>query len=425
LTVIFRIFSGRFALLIFSGCLLALYAGFIQPGNAYLGYRPLEFVADFYVAVVLAFALVCFALPLRAEKPSDFFCFFYSLLVVLPYGLLYQSQGEVTFDQFLVSMFVLALPLVLVKFASQFTIVINMPGLMASATISTLLMICMVFGTAYILVMAPKTASFDLASIYVRRLDAREVFSAGSLGAYVQSITVNGLLPLAAFLSGVSSRKFRLLLVLLCGLAFFYVLGLRAQFPMILIGYMLGRNVSRNLAYLLPRQVILLVVVFCLVALLEWLIFDLSISGDQIVRRVFTVPPFIIAAYFDLMRDVAQGWSLLSGLATPNGVTYLVGELYFNSADSNANTNTFIYQLASSGVAGYLTNVVLIIGIFTLLDSLHFRKEDPVFLYLGFIFSVLLVEQNATTSLLSSGIGLFIIIYSLARSASPLTVRSS
>jgi hypothetical protein len=35
------------------------------------------------------------------------------------------------------------------------------------------------------------------------------------------------------------------------------------------------------------------------------------------------------------------------------------------------------------------------------------------------------VEQNATTSLLSSGIGLFIIIYSLARSASPLTVRSS
>jgi hypothetical protein len=413
--MLFRLFTGRLALLAFSGALVMLYVGFIQPGNAYLGYRPLEFTLEYFVAISIAALVIGFTMPLEADKPSDFFRFFYSLLVVLPYGLLYASQGEVSFDQFLLMLSVLSLPLMLLSLTTRVTIAINTPAVISARTIGVFLFVCMVFGTIYILLMAPKTASFDLASIYVRRLDAREVFTAGSLGAYVQSITVNGLLPLTAYLAGIAEKRSRLLVVIACGAAFFYVLGLRAQFPMIAVGYLLGLNVSRSTVHRLPRQVLAIVAAVMAIAVLEWLVFDLSVVGDQIVRRVFTVPPFIISAYFDLMRDVAQGWSMISGLSAPGGVTYLVGELYFNSPDSNANTNTFIYQLASGGVAAYAANVFLVTAVFILLDSLHRRKRQPVFLYLGFIFSVLLVEQNATTTLLSSGIGLFIIVYAFSK----------
>lgn len=410
--------STKLKLFVAYASILALYAQFIQSGNAYLGYEAINFTLDYWIILSLTVILLLIFLPTRLRLPSDFFSLFYSIFILAPYGILYSSLGEVPLQVVSVNLAVLVAPLLAIRVLANRLVLLNMPGLVSAPVLRLFLIICMVFGTTYILVMAPKTASFDLASIYIRRLDARGVFTAGSLGAYVQSITVNGLLPLSAFIAGLSRKKLSLLIVFLCAVAFFYVLGLRAQFAMIAIAYLLGLNVMNKSVEKLPNQISTLILLICTISILEWIYFDFSFVADQVIRRLFTVPPFIIAAYMDLMRDVTQGWSLIAGLSAPDGVTYLVGQLYFNDPESNANTNTFVYQLAANGLVGYLAVIILVTVVFVLLNSLYKQKNDPTFLYLGFIFSVLLVEQNATTALVSSGIGFFIIVFSLVRAKS-------
>ena len=79
--MLFKFLTGRFALLAFSGALVMLYVGFIQPGNAYLGYRPLEFTLEYFVAIAIAALVIGFTMPLEADKPSDFFRFFFDFLM--------------------------------------------------------------------------------------------------------------------------------------------------------------------------------------------------------------------------------------------------------------------------------------------------------------------------------------------------------
>lgn len=152
-----------------------------------------------------------------------------------------------------------------------------------------------------------------------------------------------------------------------------------------------------------------------LVSYVEYSYSRYSIVADYFLRRVFAVPPFVLANFFDfLFRDAFSDWSAFAGKETPLGITFFIGEWYLGTKGTNANTNAFVYALASGGVPAYLLTILIVVAVFSYLDAVfRSRSSSPGMLFAGFLYAILLVEQAATTALLSSGVAAVIVLASL------------
>ena len=89
---------------------------------------------------------------------------------------------------------------------------------------------------------------------YERRLDGREIYTAGSLIAYAQSICMNGIAPFLAF-RGAINKQFTLNFIAFSSVLFFYwLLGVKAPFAYtilaFLVGYLARKNHLRYFLYL-------------------------------------------------------------------------------------------------------------------------------------------------------------------------------
>ena len=400
-------------LIIFSIGLIGVYELFLQNTNEYMGYRPLIFSFGYFFGLTITILFSTNLIAKSLEKPSDFFPFFYCILIIIPYGVLHEIAGPIKIDIFFLNMTVLFIPVILVKLATKNTLYFKTPTLISISHLVGLIIACAILGTMYVAINAPVSSGFDILSSHLRRLEAREIFLGSSLGAYISSITLNGLLPLLAYHFGSRGRGFPLLIVLICGVIFYYTLGVKAHFLMIFVGYLLGRNVRLHRLGRIWIQMRWLIILIFLAFAIEFLSIEYSFIADYLIRRLFSIPSFILSGYLDLIANPANNWEIWSGIDSSRNVTYLVGELYFNDPDANANTNTFVYQIAANGILSYILSIILVIIVLILIDSNYAVKNNHVFMYLGFIFSILLVEQNATTVLLSSGVGLLLLAFSL------------
>ena len=79
------------------------------------------------------------------------------------------------------------------------------------------------------------------------------------------------------------------------------------------------------------------------------------------------------------------------------------------------NTDAFLYALSASGLLGYLTAVLAVLLILALYDRLFSTSGNPVYLFLGFLFAVLLLEQAYSVALISSGVGLLTVLTAMER----------
>jgi len=400
-------------LAIFSMGLIFAYEFFLQGTNEYIGYRPLIFNFQYFTGLIISILLSTNLIATKLKKPSDFFPFFYCILIIIPYGVLHEIMGRIEIDRFFLNMTLLLIPVMSVKLVTKNILYFKLPTLIFSRHLIVLITACAIFGTMYVVINAPASSGFDVLSSNLRRLEAREIFLGSSLGAYILSITVNGLLPILAYHFGSVERGLPVVIVLVCGAAFYYVLGVKAHFLMIVVGYLLGKNARLYRLERIWMQMRWLILFIFIVFVFEFIWFEYSFIADYLIRRLFSIPAFILSGYFDLIANPANNWEIWSGLHSSRGVTYLVGELYFNDLDANANTNTFIYQLAANGVLSYIVNIFLVITVLIFIDSNYAVKNNHIFMYFGFIFSVLLVEQNATTVLLSSGVGLLLLAFSV------------
>ena len=403
-------------LIIFSMGLIGAYEFFLQETNEYIGYKPLIFNLRYCFELSIPILFSANLIATELKKPSDFFPFFYCILIIIPYGVLHGIMGPIGIDMFFLNMTLLLIPAISVKLATKNIFYIKIPPLIPSRHLMVLITACAIFGTMYVAMNAPANSGFDVLSSHLRRLEAREIFLGGSFGAYISSITLNGLLPILAFHFGNGKRRLPLVIIMGCGVIFYFTLGVKAHFLMIVVGFLLGRNVRLNRFGRIWVQMRWLIFLIFLAFAIEFLWLEYSFVADYLIRRLFSIPAFILSGYFDLITNPANNWEIWSGLASSRGVTYSVGELYFNDPTANANTNTFIYQLAENGVLSYIKSILLVIMVLIYIDSNYAFKNNYIFMYLGFIFSVLLVEQNATTVLLSSGVGLLLLAFSVGSS---------
>lgn len=403
-------------LLFFAVAILLMYDSQLAEANAYAGYLPVGMEADHLALLVVSVVTAAMLMPLRIERPSDFLSLFFGLFVLVPFAALHSIYGPVRVAEYLLSFSVLVLPVVVVLLASRAVPALHLPALLTPLAVEAAIALICLGGVAYAVVHAPSSAGIDLGSSYERRIEGRAAFPAGELAAYVNAAIVNGLAPLAAFAGGLWRQRLMPAIALASGLAFFYVLGLKAPLFYIVLAWVIGVATRKGRVGLFPVVVFAVLWGALLVSYVEYSYDRYSVVSDYFLRRVFAVPPFVLANFFDfLFQDAFSGWSALSGRQTPLGITFFVGEWYLGTKGTNANTNAFVYALASGGVPYYLFTTLVVAVVFSYLDAVFRSRNRPGMLFAGFLYAILLVEQAATTALLSSGVAAVIVLASLLR----------
>lgn len=411
-----RILLAMLLLLLTTG-LVAGYGLQLAETNEYMGYRAFPVDSTFAAALALSLLLTWLLLPGTIRKPSDFFALLFCLFVLVPYAALHQIQRPLSLTDFSLYFAVLAAPLIVIRVASLVVIRARFPALIGHrAMVAFIVIVCLV-GVFLALSQSPASAGFDFVTSYDRRIEGRSIFSAGSPSAYLNAAIVNGLAPFLAFVGGWRAKPRLIVFALFCGVIFFYLLGLKAPILFIflaaVIGYLSRSNKIRFFSVALSLFLVATVSAF----IIEYYVLGFSQIGDYLIRRVFSVPPYLVSAYFDFMSSSVGGlWSPLEGVTGDTPVSFVVGEQFLGFPGLNANTNAFIAALAGGGIPGYVFTIFLVTVIFILLDAAYASKRSHALLYVGFSFSILLTEQAATTTLVSSGIG-FIILLAICTSA--------
>ncbi|MBD8239831.1 hypothetical protein SOM46_23745 [Pseudomonas fluorescens] len=396
--------------------LLATFAFFIvlsynlqlQEANQYLGYVPILLDLDFLARIVFGIVFLVMLVPIKIYRPSDFFCFFYGFFVLLPYLFLHSIRGQISFEYFLLYFSVLFLPLLLVRLMLLKLPVFRFPGLINQGAVILILCVLIIVGVLMALSNPTPSAGFDLSKSYERRLEGRDIFISGSFFSYFSTAIINGFSPLVAFWACWKRKAWLMAVPFLCWLAFFYLLGLKAPILFIAVAALLGYATRKHKIESFISYVYLLLLISFLIFIAEYASEGYSYVADYFIRRAFTVPSWVTASFFEFMNSDSTHWSMLTGIYDSKPISFVVGEDYLGYEGLNANSNAFMYALGSGGVILYLLTVALVGGVFFILDSAYVRKENPIFIYIGFSYSILVIEQAATTALLSSGVGLLI-----------------
>jgi hypothetical protein len=398
--------------------LLTAYTWQLAEASGYMGYRAFSIDLPYLISAASGLLVTGLLMPSAIRKPSDFFLLLYGLFVLMPYAVLYPSRIEVLPSDFMLYFSALAIPLVVVRIGSSSTLSVRIPGLIDQRFIVWVIVFLCAAGLAYALSNAPNSASFDLENSYDRRIEGRDIFHPGTIGAYLNMAISNGFSPFLAFFAAWRRRLFLFAFSLACGVGFYYLLGLKAPFLYVALAFLIGIAVRFSKMATVPWIIYFILSLVFMAFFIEYNQSGFSVTGDYLIRRALGVPPYIISAYFEFIElDSMSHWSLIEGICRSESIAFLVGESFLGFPGMNANTNTFIYQLAAGGLPLYMLTIVLVVFVFALLDAIYAYKKDPVFLYLGSLYAVLLTEQAATTALVSSGVGVLIVLNIMSKSA--------
>ena len=119
--------------------------------------------------------------------------------------------------------------------------------------------------------------------------------------------------------------------------------------------------------------------------------------------------------FIDLFFHNSSFMNYLFGTHHEKPITFIVGEIYYNSQTANINTNAFFYALLENGIFGYALSLFAISSFFMLLDVFYEKYKIREFLAIATIYSLLLSEQAYTTAFISSGVGFVFFVFILFR----------
>lgn len=392
-------------------CLFLVYYNYGYYSNAKYGYQQLDITDFCLLDVLLLFVLGFFVFRKSYKKPVDFFSLLYSLVVLVPYLALHGIWGRYRLD-FIFDFILLLFPVLGVVYLSKIKLPLLWLGKDNKKSDDKLLVACCLLLVAsiltilFLLYQAPASASFTLHDSYIRRLDTREVYGYRTILAYLSSIVLNGCLPFFVFCGVVYRNNILVFLSLVMFVIFYYIYGFKSPLIYMFVAGVFAAYSKNNRLHVFFEMIFFLIVSLFFVAGLEFLLFDYSYVEDYFLRRVFYVGSYLVGAYFEVFNSDEVSW--ISGLDMQKSASMYVGEDFLGDIDLNANSNTFVYYLIQYGLLGYFGVVVLVGVVFSIFTQLS--KRNSVYTYFSFIYAILILEQSATTALLSSGVGVLAIV---------------
>lgn len=366
-------------------------------------------VVTFWLARVLAKA---------KGEPSDFFLIFYCSIVLISFLVLHSVAEEVDDQRLTTFLAFLIVPVVALAIFKKFIPRVKAVGLLNSRAVQNLVVgvVCLTLLAAFS--NAPASAGFGLDNSYARRLEGRQIYASGELISYALAMSMNGFTPYLAFRAGAGKSKSLLLFSSCAALFFFWLVGAKAPFYYVAIAFLLGTLIKTGMVKYFALLLLGGVVGLYVGVLAEWRIFNgYSIIVDYFFRRVFAVQAEVLNFYFNfLTSEKSFEWDWLRGAADSSfQVTYFIGEAYVHDVDANVNTNAFLHALSSNGLFGYFFAVVCISVFLVVSDRLFKSSGNPTYIFLGFMYGLLIIEQAFTVAMISSGIGVLFALTLLER----------
>ena len=384
------------------------YYFFGYPNNESYGYGQINVDVAYILMCALVVMFGAYLFYREYERPSDYFLLLYGMIVLMPYALLYDVWGgfsAVNFITVLVPFFGVMI-FCRVRLRVLPVIVVSEEGL-----VKFILLLSM-FAVVALLINSPVSSSFSLVDSHVRRLESRELYGTRTFVAYMSSIVMNCMLPLMFFWGVLRSRVVFVVFSIFIYVGFYYIYGVKAPLMYMFFvggfGYFLKKRGGEikffNIIYYMFLSMFVLVWV-------EFWLFGYSYVEDYLIRRIFYVGSYLVGAYLQVIGGA--DFSFATGLLVSKSASMYVGEDFLGSSGLNANTNAFLYLLLQYGLGGYLCAITLVGVVLVYLNSLCLRSE--VFVFISLMFGVLILEQSVTTTLLSSGIGVLLVLFYFSR----------
>lgn len=378
-----------------------------------MGMQPWDMSAAGYAGFLIGLPVVAWAVSRTRGRPSDFFRLFYGTIVVNSFLVLHPISGPLSVTEVFAGITILLLPLLVIDMLNAIVPAIRFRGVIGSAWIEWLLLSLLMVVVIAAALRPPASAGFGLDVSYDRRLEGRDLYGAGSWLAYGLSMAMNGVAPYLGFRAGMRSRVLLFVMALAAGCFFYWLLGFKAPFVFVLTAALMGHFVRKGHIASVGRYFLAAVVGLGVLVLAEWLLFgNYSVIADYFFRRMFAVQAEIQGYYLKfLLSEKAVYWSWLYGSFDREfSASYYIGEYFMGSDESNANTNAFFYQFAAKGVIGYIYALVLVPLILVIFDRLYRSSRNPSYIFLGFLYGLLVVEQSYTAAILSSGVGVLLVL---------------
>jgi hypothetical protein len=395
----------------------------IAAANAYAGMQPWEMTFIGWIFLILILIVLVFITSRLNGYPSDFFVIFYSSIPVISFCTLTSTSGKISELILLPSIVVIVFPLFALLMVERFFPKIRWHGIVSSRIIDKILLSILFIVIIYSYINSPSSASFDIINSYDRRLEGREIYTAGSFIAYALIMCMNGFTPYLAFRGSINNQSYLILISFGATVFFYWLLGVKAPLAFVVLGCLVGYLTRINYLKYFINYFLVGVIMLYLLVLLEWAIFDdYSITADYGFRRLFPVQAEVQGYYLDfLMINTPSFWNFMSGVGEQSiEVTYYIGSNYLGNPDTNANTNAFLYAIVANGILGYFLATFFVAIFLVLLDRLYRPTQNPGYILIGLVYGYLITEQAFSTAMVSSGVGLLFLLTLLEKYEHPI-----
>jgi hypothetical protein len=408
-----RFLSLLLLYLIYMWAIIHTYDFQIAEANAYAGMHPWEMTTTGWIYLTIVSLFLVFITSRLKGNPSDFFVIFYSAIPLISVCTLTSTSGKISESILLPSLAIIIFPLVSVFVVQYFFPKIKWRGIVSSMIVDKALLGILFLAIGYSYINSPESAGFDITSSYDRRLEGREIYTAGSLIAYALAMCMNGFAPYLAFRGAVNRQGVLIFVAFGAAVFFYWLLGVKAPIVYVILGCLVGYLTRMNYLRHFVKYFLIGIIGLYVLVLIEWSFFDdYSITADYGFRRLFSVQAEIQGYYLDfLMVNTPSFWNFLSGVHDQSfSAAYYVGNNYVGNPDSNANTNAFLYAFAANGILGYFVASFFVSIFLVLLDRFYRATQNPGHVLIGFVYGYLITEQAFSTAMVSSGVGLLFLL---------------
>ena len=253
--------------------------------------------------------------------------------------------------------------------------------------------------------------TLDWASMYDRRIEAREIFSQSATLRYYNSFFGAVLIPFCA-LYGASYKSWGLVALAFCGAALsFAAFGGKGVFFSPLLGVLLGLYFKRTIRLNFFSNITILMLLFIGLCSIEIILTDMGILNWYAFRRMFYVPARLTYEYWEyfsinpvyLMSDSMLG-SLFGGSEQEYSKARLIGGVYYGKYAQNANVNVFGTAFGDFGILGMAVIAVLVGLICKVLNEIYRVKNSIVVIAYSVFIGLVWTQGAFHTSFLSNGL---------------------
>ena len=365
---------------------------------------------------ILIFSFFLFLTNPKFNKVSSFVKYFYLIFIFGPV-LVYFALANLSYK----TVMIVTLMTTLIFIFNSLNLKIHIRFLKFDKNILYL--------TIFLIVILTLLLSYSKGLFYYFNLDesitglVREQKAVSQAGmSYIISYCSIVLMPTLLTYSLLKKNYFLSILFVIIAIIFFGLTSMKSFFlyPFMILSIYFFFS-KKNDLNVIPFYLSILLIFFLSI----YLIFDNILFAGLINRRVFFVPPFLTFVYYDFFSsNPFIYWSsnkfISNFISYPYDYDYpnLIGRFLGNDK-SHANNSFISTGYMHAGILGIILYSFLFSIILKLIDSISENNSHPLWLNISFVIiplQILITSSDLTTSLLSGGLALSIILLYLASS---------